>query len=159
MDEKPSNKWTVKQLKEFLKEKNQRSSGNKADLITLAELYWDDTNTCLGVSSTFLTASEATLNKERAIFDDPNLIWSSVTVTRPQLPNNFDVTIISSFLTSTVFTFDQEEVISSGTEKPVKKGRQLYRANKIQVCEASKGPDVTLFRCTMEASLKMHTFR
>jgi hypothetical protein len=71
---------------------------------------------------------------------------------------------INSFLTETTFHLggeddDDDEPIQSGTAKPVRKGRQMYKASKIQVCESGQHGDVVVFRCTMEASMKTNVFR
>jgi hypothetical protein len=163
MDEKPNKTWTIVRLKAYLRENGGRLSGNKEDLLRCAILYADDFESGLGTNSTAATITEAQLTRERLIFENRTILWQNVLEVKPKVsPELFDLKTINSFLTSTTFHLggeDDDEPIQSGTEKPVRKGRQMYRGGKIQLCESGKVNDLVVFRCTMEASMKTNVFR
>jgi hypothetical protein len=164
MDEKPDKSWTVVCLKAYLKENGGRVSGRKEDLLRMALLYAQDFESGFGANSTSATISEAQLTSERQIFENRTIIWQNVLEKKPEVPSLFDLMTINSFLTETTFHLggeddDDDEPIQSGTAKPVRKGRQMYKASKIQVCESGQHGDVVVFRCTMEASMKTNVFR
>jgi hypothetical protein len=163
MDEKPDKTWTIVRLKAYLRENGGRLSGNKADLLRLAILYADDFESGLGTNSTAATISEAQLTRERQIFENRTILWRNVLEEKPKVPELFDLKTINLFLTSTTFHLggedDDDEPIQSGTEKPVRKGRQMYCGGKIQLCESGQVNDLVVFRCTMEASMKTNVFR
>jgi hypothetical protein len=163
MDSFPSEKWTVIQLKTFLRSKNQPVSGNKPHLLGLAKLYAQDFDDQFNPNPEALSKCEATYITKRKIFDDPQILsWINIETQKAPVPKDFNIDFINEFLTSTTFRFgefDDEEVISSGTEKPAKKGRLMYSSSKIQLCEFAILPDLVLFRCVMEASYKKNEFR
>jgi hypothetical protein len=164
MNEKPDKSWTVVRLKAYLKENGGRCGGRKQDLLDLAILYFDDFESGLGSNSTAATITEAQLTSERQIFENRTIIWQNVLEKKPEVPSLFDLMTINSFLSETTFNLggeddDDDEPIQSGTAKPVRKGRQMYSASKIQVCESGQHGDLVVFRCTMEASMKTNVFR
>jgi hypothetical protein len=77
----------------------------------------------------------------------------------PHVPNEYNLDSVNNFLTTSFFVTADDEMINYGTEKPGKKGRQLYNSSKIQFCETTKTATLTLFRCNMEASMKNNEFR
>ena len=94
----------------------------------------------------------------RKIFSDKRLSWKDISeLPASSITKEMEDETIASFLTNYDFSFG-EELIDCGTQKPAKKGKQLYLSEKIQLCEFSKDQSQLLFRCTMSASMKS-TFR
>jgi hypothetical protein len=161
IDSVPNEKWTVVQLKAYLKSKNLTTSGNKPALLRLACHYavdFEDVNP----NPEALSSSEEHLIEKRKVFDDVRVSWVNITKKKATVPIGFSVDVINEYLTSTLYRygqFEEEETISSGTEKPAKKGRHMYSSYKIQLCESGTFNSLVMFRCTMEASLKRNEFR
>ena len=104
-----------------------------------------------------LSHISADFEEKRKLFDLTELLWSS-DVSAAQIPSNFNLGTINSFLTSITVVYNDEE-LAAGTEKPAVKGRKMYASSKIQLCEFSQKDSFLLFRCNMEASMKSSVFR
>ncbi len=135
------NKMTVVQLKDFLRARGKRCSGKKADLVALVKLFKDDP---------LLSVPEDD-SPQNVEFPET---WIDVKSLRKQeVPPDFNIDVLNRFLTTQFLEVDGE-TISSGTEKPAVKGRQLYASEKIQFCEYAQERGLIHFRCNMTASMR-----
>ncbi len=140
---------TVIQLKEFLRLRGKRCSGRKSELLALAKLFKDDPVLPTATSSRSLKTPGT-----NTIFAKGTLDWHDITSLKSgDVPENFNIEVLTAFLTSQFLDVDGES-IHSGTEKPAVKGRQLYASKKIQLCEYSVDDSLVLFRCNMAASMR-----
>jgi hypothetical protein len=145
-------KFTVVQLKSFLKVRNVRSSGKKAVLLDLAKLYFDSP-----VISQFKKTERCTL------FSEPTLLWQEVTAgAKLDLPG-FSIVTISSYLSTLPVTMTRafldegegaDEEVEAGTEKPAAKGRRMYCSEKMTYAEWCSKDGQTFFRGNCDASLR-----
>ena len=146
-------KMNVSQLKQFLKERGKRSSGNKLKLLELAKLY---------IHSPVLSDSTLSQTSFDEIFDNTSISWNEVS--KAMVPTNFSIENIHSYLSDLSYVQiidngEDEEIIDSSTEKPAVKGRRLYLSSKIQVFESCMRKNDVLFRATIEASMRSNVFR
>jgi hypothetical protein len=152
MNAEPSDKWTIPQLKAFLKARSRKVTGRKAELLERAVLYADDDEV-----SSDLSSAEYLLNEKRKVFQDLRIQWKNIAGENIEVPSEFTNNVINTFLTQTTYCFGspgEEEAVASGTVKPAAKGRQLYNSSKVQCCDFGKIDGLLLFRCKMAASLK-----
>jgi hypothetical protein len=152
MNAEPSDKWTILQLKAFLKARSRKTTGRKKELLERAVNYADEDEV-----SSDLSAAECLLNEKRKVFQDPTIQWKNISGEIIRVPSEFTNDVLNTFLTKTTYCFGnpgEEEAVDSGTVKPAAKGRQLYQSSKAQYCEFGKIDGLLLFRCKMAASLK-----
>ena len=146
-------KMRKEELVEFLKGyAHAKISGLKSDLLERAKHYYETKGLPDKKEENGITLNK--LVEERKIISDKRLSWKDIS----ELPvgiikKELEDETISSFLTDYEFLFG-EELIDCGTQKPAKKGKQLYLSDKIHLCEFSKTESHLLFRCTMSASMK-----
>ena len=149
-------KFTVRQLKEFLKGKGHASTGNKAELNWLAKFYIDEGES----EENVLLEDEVqkVLEDKRKIFDDPQLKWSDVTSTKITIPKEFSLKTIQTFLVESPLLLHEDELIPSGTVKPPVKGRKLYSSYKFLDCSVAITKDKELlFKANCGASMRNET--
>ena len=146
---------TVVQLKAFLKQVGQPTSGSKSDLLRLARLHQDQGVVQSINSSAVLYSS---LQEARRVFDETGLVWKDISASKAKIPKTFTSASINRYLTVTELDSEHES-IDVGTAKPSVRGRKLYSAYKFQVCEVVNRGDLLLFRATTEASMKSGEFR
>ena len=141
------------QIVAFLRSRGKRTTGLKDDLLAYAKLVLR--NEDISIDESVL----ASLLEKRKIFELQTLQWNPhETVKWSDIPEGFDILVISKFLTSTVLDFG-DEMIETAIDKPAKKGRRLYNDKKIQYVESSTHEDLILFRANLEASMKSNLFR
>ena len=145
------------QLVEFLRGyPHAKISGLKPELVERAKHYYATKGLPGKIEENGITLNE--LVRQRKIFSDKRLSWKDISeLPASSMKKELEDETIASFLTNYEFSFG-EELIDCGTQKPAKKGKQLYLSEKIHLCEFAKGQSQLLFRCTMSASMKS-TFR
>jgi hypothetical protein len=154
-------KFTVVQLRAFLKDRNVRSSGNKPALIELAELYkWHP-----------VVKQTETATRNGDLFKDEALQWSEIRAdSQVSVPAAFNIDTLAIYLRSVSVSLSsvapsedragqenessEEEVYNAGTEKPVVKGRRMYLSEKLTFAETARASTHILFRGNCAASYK-----
>jgi hypothetical protein len=159
-------KFTVIQLKQFLKDRGLRSSGRKSELLKLAKLY---------ANSPVLRGIEA--ESEEDIFASDELVWREVTShSQIAIPLSFSIDVLTTYLstlpaalvTPHVETYSDDDLeeteegagarvqvkVDAGTEKPSVKGRRMYCSEKLTLVEAANSGSEVFFRANCEASLR-----
>ncbi len=146
MEAREFERLKVSELKDFLKARGKRSTGNKAELIRLAKLFADDDVINQQVENETITTN---------IFNEPSLHWVDIAALHSRdFPADFDIDKVNEYLTTGLYNFD-DEMIECGTIKPTVKGRKLYASGKVQLCECAQDEETNiLFRSTIEASMK-----
>ena len=117
---------TVVQLKALLKKVGQPTTGNKAELLQLAKLNYDHD---VALSLDHSSQLHKSLQEARKVFDDKDLAWEDVMVSKAKIPRAFTAATINRFLTVTELEAD-DEVLDVGTGKPSIRGRKLCSAYK-----------------------------
>ena len=157
---------TVEQLKNYLRRYPAPVSGLKPALVKRATSYFNargspDAEEKERANIESVNASELEkLEEKRRVFKTVGN-WKSISLAnfkRNLIPTGFDSDVISSFLTTETFHFDEEE-IASGTFKPSRKGKDMYLCKKIQHCEYLKHGTKIIFRANIQASMSASVFR
>ena len=146
-------KWTIPQLREFLKSRNKPRPSLKADLLRLCNIY---ANTPVIIPSAAPVPDSSTPTD---IFR-ADLDWTEFS-DQVVVPKGFDIGVLIDYLSSSTLQFssevvddseDEEMVVDSSTKKPCVKGRRMYASKKIQHLEYSTLSSGVAFRCNMSAS-------
>ena len=153
----------VEDLKKYLRQCGAKVSGNKPELLERAKAYFARAQNEESEEQQQLvnnSGNDDLLNLEdkREVFKMKGNWQAVTTFDKNIIPYAFDSDVISSFLTKDIYLFQDEE-IQSGTEKPSRKGKDLYRDKKIQHCEFMKHNNWLVFRANMQASMKASVFR
>jgi hypothetical protein len=155
-------KMKVIELKEFLKSRNVKNSGNKFELLRMARLY---------VNHPVINLDQGT--------GVPCQIWESATEWKDvstfslSIPSAFSIASINAYLSCLLVSLsarakegeeevddENEDDTEAGTRKPVVKGRQMYQSEKLTLAEwACLDNGTFLFRGNCEASLKKQMCR
>ena len=157
---------TVEQLKNYLRRYPAPVSGSKSTLVSRASAFFNargspDVEEKERAEAESVSLSELEkLEEKRKVF---KLVgdWKSISLAnfkRNLIPSGFDNDVISSYLTTETFHFDEEE-ISSGTFKPSRKGKDMYLCRKIQHCEYLIHEQKIIFRANVQASMSASVFR
>ena len=145
---------TVLQLKAFLRSRGKSVVGLKQQLISRAELFFDEPV----LTQDSNEDSEPTVNAGLVPFEHPDLKWMSLEdLGRNEIPDSFDISTITQYLCEDVVDFrGQQDGIETdvGTKKPAVKGRQMYLSEKLFHVDFAKHDRVIFFRGKCEASLK-----
>ena len=159
---------SVEQLKAYLRRYQARVGGNKADLVKRATDYYNahgspDVQEEERAAIDRVNKSEIEkLEEKRAVFKRKGnwLAISQTNFQRTLIPSGFDGDVISSFLTTESFHYDDEE-IESGTFKPSRKGKDMYLCKKVQHCEylQLQREKMIVFRANVQASMSASVFR
>ena len=152
----------VDELKDYLRKNKAKVSGNKSELLERAKAYFERSQ---NENSDEQQQVENSADLDLLDLEDKRQVfkikanWKSVThFDREIIPYGFDNDVISAFLTRETYIF-QDEPIQSGTAKPSRKGKDLYRDKKIQHAEYMKHNGWLVFRANMQASMKASVFR
>ena len=157
---------SVEQLKSFLRRYPAKVGGNKAELVKRATEYYEargspDEHEEERAQIDRVEKSEIEkLEEKRKVFTIKGN-WKAISITsfkRNLIPSGFDSDVISSFLTTEIFHYDNEE-IESGTFKPSRKGKDMYMSRKIQHCEFLLHQNMIIFRANVQASMSASVFR
>ena len=145
---------TVKQLREFLRERGKPVGGNKDVLVKRVQLFWND-SVVASLNHGAVDPVETDLEVQRKVFDN-HATYVDVTKEKVKVPSGYDLEKIFKFLTVLMVSADPSgsEKIDCGTEKPTKKGREMYLSPKITLCEYGFDGNLHLFRANMMASYK-----
>jgi hypothetical protein len=150
-------KLTVAELKLFLKARNLRSTGRKADLLKLAKLYFN---------SPILRTESCPSASASDIFTKNGLVWNAINLP-VVIPSSFSIDTITSYLSTIPVSMviqqsaeeveeeqEEEEEANAGTDKPSVKGRRMYISEKLTLVEWATSGTNLLFRSNCEASLR-----
>lgn len=145
-------------LKAFLKARGVGQTGDRKTLQNLARLY---VNRPVVISGTDLAIAP----EQTSLPNDSVMVWQNAATEKPQIPSGFNLEIITNYLKdfSSTLSFEDEdgdEIINSGTQKPVVKGRNMYQSLKLQMAEfGSNSRNELVFRAICHASLKRKEIR
>ena len=145
------------EIVDFLRSRNKRRTGNKAELLAFAKNVAHEAENASNVMVEATVLID--LVDKRKIFEKQELEWKNIDILKSSdIPGAFDSSKMNDFLTKMTISLEDEDVEVS-VEKPAKKGRRLYSANKIQFCEVSRTDEHLLFRANIAASMKTNLFR
>ena len=147
------------EIVDFLRSRNKRRTGNKAELLAFAKNVAREAQN--EKSSDVLVEATVLMDlvEKRKIFEKTELVWKNIdTLKSSDIPGAFDSSKMNDFLTKITISIEDEDV-EVDVEQPAKKGRRLYVANKIQFCEVSLTDEHLLFRANIAASMKTNLFR
>ena len=137
----------------FLKSRKKRCTGNRPELLQYAKSVIEEVD--MSLDETILDS----LVEKRSVFELQTLKWASYeSLKSSEIPEKFDITTVTNFLTNILMDFGDEE-IDTGTEKPAQKGRKMYTSKKIQFVEFCIHENLLMFRANIEASMKGNLFR
>ena len=148
--------YKIKELQDFIRTHKPSIgvTGSKPELLKRAILIQEnyqneiDQEIELGVESS--TTSD--LSKRRKLFEKSTLKWQSYkNLKRSLIPQNFDDIVISNFLTNLNVVMD-DTVEQTGTKKPARKGKEMYKSRKVQLVEFAMDQKLILFRSNIIAS-------
>ena len=152
-------KYKKQELVAFLKARCLPSTGNKEHLLKLARLYANRPEV--------ISDPEVTFKDSNLLPSDTVKEWYGVISggKKAPIPSGFTLETITTYLSvqSSVLSFnneDEDEIVDTGTLKPVVKGRRLYQSNFVRMCEYGISSRKNLvFRANIWASMKQDELR
>ena len=145
----PSNEkldhFNKSQLLSFLKSRGVKQSGNKDILLKVAKLVAN--RPVITVSSDNITSSSSDSVSE----------WKNAATEVAPIPKGFNLETQTNYLREIPCNLtlqDGEELVYSGSQKPVLKGRKMYQSMKLQMAEFGTAGTDQIFHANCSASLK-----
>ena len=97
--------------------------------------------------------------EQTSLPNDSVMVWQNAATEKPQIPSGFNLEIITNYLKdfSSTLSFEDEdgdEIINSGTQKPVVNGRNMYRSckwlNLVQILEMNLSFELSAMQALKE---------
>ena len=156
------NTYKIKELQDFIRtyKPSINVTGSKPELlkraILIQENYQNEIDKEIELE---VESSTSDLSKKRKIFEKSTLKWQSYkNLKRSLIPQTFDDIVISNFLTNLNVVMD-DTMEQTGTKKPARKGKEMYKSRKVQLVEFALDQKYILFRSNIIASYSVNEIR
>ena len=133
------------QLQSFLKSHGVKQSGNKDILLKVAKLVAQRPVITVSSEHTYSPLSDSVIE------------WKNAATEVAPIPKGFTLETLTNYLREIpchLSLQDEEELVYSGTVKPVVKGRKMYQSMKLQMAEFGTAGTDQIFHANCSASLK-----
>ena len=153
----PNKKWSITELKEFLKHHRKKcSSMDKKTLVNVATVTFHNYSKSDFTPEDILKLRhlENSMIEKRKTFDRSDLDWKDITECDKEIiPNNFNLQIMETYLRLTNVSI-RDKLVDSEVAKPSDKGREMYLSELIEKCQMSSDDQLVMFRAEIGASMK-----